>query len=93
MIQNYTLDERKNEVNGSNNEINQSDILLTLFSQGLKNVNFQNSWEILLCDWGGGIVLTHIIFFSRGDRSDTFLDILVQIKISYPIAIMRFPFS
>ena len=36
LIQNYTLDERKNEVNGSNNEINQSDILLILFSQGLK---------------------------------------------------------
>ena len=33
-IQNYTLDERKNEVNGSNNEINQSDILLIFFSQG-----------------------------------------------------------
>ena len=49
LIQNYTLDERKNEENGSNNEINQSDILLILFSQGLKNVNFPTSWKILLC--------------------------------------------
>ena len=36
LIQNYALDERKNEVNGSNNEINQSYILLILFIQGLK---------------------------------------------------------
>ena len=54
LIQNYTLDERKNEVNGSNNEINQSDILIILFCQGLKNENFPTSWKILLCVWGGG---------------------------------------
>ena len=40
-IQNYTLDERKNEVNGSNNEINQLDILFILFSQGLRNKIFR----------------------------------------------------
>ena len=54
LIQNYTLDERKNEVNGSNNEINHSDILLILFSKGLKNINFLTSWKILLCVSGEG---------------------------------------
>ena len=37
------LDERKNEVNGSNKKINQSDILLILFSQGLNGVSFPTS--------------------------------------------------
>ena len=37
LIQNNTLDERENGVNGSNNKINQSDILPILFSQGLKS--------------------------------------------------------
>ena len=45
------MDERKNEVNGSNNEINQSDILLILFSQGLKNLTHADRGE----GGGGGV--------------------------------------
>ena len=42
-------------MNGLNNEVNQSDILVILFSQGLKNVNFPTSCKISFCVWGGGV--------------------------------------
>ena len=54
LIQNFTLDERKNEMNCSNNEITQSNILFILFNQGLKKWNFPTRWKISFVFRGGG---------------------------------------
>ena len=69
LLQNCTLDDRKNEVNGSNHEMNPKISFFFVISQGLKKLDFPTSWKISL---RAGGVCKKLTFPVRGEGQQEF---------------------